>query len=223
MEYKNINIRNLYIDLLNKIKNVEGVDKEYVDGLIQVIDYHLTALDTDLFAIESVIPDNASISNPLITAEDIPAQVNSDWNATSGVAQILNKPTIPAAQVNSDWNASSGPAEILNKPTIPAVHDPLYNTVTIESQYWGSGPLADGYYHQGVSLNNRFNLTAPPLVFCVPSNNTDLEAASGEKAAFALINVAKLDNYTPTSATYMELLAKNPPTIDITVGVSGTS
>jgi uncharacterized protein (DUF736 family) len=61
-------------------------------------------------------------------------QVNSDWNAVSGVAQILNKPTlatvatsgsyndltnkpsIPAAQVNSDWNASSGVAQILNKP-----------------------------------------------------------------------------------------------------------
>ena len=42
----------------------------------------------------------------------------SDWNATTGNNQILNKPTIPAAQVNSDWNASSGVAEILNKPTI---------------------------------------------------------------------------------------------------------
>lgn len=29
-----------------------------------------------------------------------------------------NKPTIPAAQVNSDWNANSGVAEILNKPTL---------------------------------------------------------------------------------------------------------
>ena len=29
-------------------------------------------------------------------------------------------PSIPAAQVNSDWNAVSGVAEILNKPTIPA-------------------------------------------------------------------------------------------------------
>lgn len=45
------------------------------------------------------------------------AQVNSDWNASSGVAQILNKPTIPAAQVNSDWSAASGVAQILNKPT----------------------------------------------------------------------------------------------------------
>ena len=32
-----------------------------------------------------------------------------------------NLPTIPAAQVNSDWNATSGVAEILNKPTIPSL------------------------------------------------------------------------------------------------------
>ena len=39
--------------------------------------------------------------------------------ATSGSYNDLsNKPTIPAAQVNSDWNANSGVAEILNKPTL---------------------------------------------------------------------------------------------------------
>lgn len=38
--------------------------------------------------------------------------------ATSGSYNDLsNKPTIPAAQVNSDWNATSGKAQILNKPT----------------------------------------------------------------------------------------------------------
>lgn len=44
--------------------------------------------------------------------------------ATSGSYNDLsNKPTIPAAQVNSDWNAASGVAQILNKPTIPTVND----------------------------------------------------------------------------------------------------
>ena len=65
-----------------------------------------------------------------------PAQVNADWNATTGLAEISNKPnlhtvatsgqysdlsglpTIPAAQVSSDWNASSGVSQILNKPTL---------------------------------------------------------------------------------------------------------
>lgn len=84
-------------------------------------------------------------------------QQQADWNATSGVAQVLNKPTlstvatsgsygdlankptlstvatsgsyadlsnkptIPAAQVNADWNAASGMAQIMNKPTLATV------------------------------------------------------------------------------------------------------
>lgn len=78
--------------------------------------------------------------NDLSNKPTIPAaQVNSDWNANSGVAEILNKPTlatvatsgsyndlsntptIPAAQVNSDWDAASGVAQILNKPSLATV------------------------------------------------------------------------------------------------------
>lgn len=41
--------------------------------------------------------------------------------ATSGSYNDLkDKPTIPAEQVNADWNATSGKAQILNKPTIPS-------------------------------------------------------------------------------------------------------
>ena len=45
--------------------------------------------------------------------------------ATSGsYADLSNTPTIPAAQVNSDWNASSGVAQINNKPSTmtPSAH-----------------------------------------------------------------------------------------------------
>ena len=45
--------------------------------------------------------------------------------ATSGsYSDLSNTPTIPAAQVNSDWNASSGVAQILNKPSTmtPSAH-----------------------------------------------------------------------------------------------------
>ena len=37
---------------------------------------------------------------------------------TGSYNDLTNKPTIPAAQVNSDWNASSGVAQILNKPDL---------------------------------------------------------------------------------------------------------
>lgn len=41
--------------------------------------------------------------------------------ATSGSYNDLSdKPSIPAEQVNADWNATSGKAQILNKPTIPS-------------------------------------------------------------------------------------------------------
>ena len=95
--------------------------------------------------------------NDLTNKPTIPdPQVNSDWNADSGVAEILNKPTlatvatsgsyndltnkptIPAAQVNSDWNAASGVAEILNKPTLATVatsgsYNDLSDKPTIET------------------------------------------------------------------------------------------
>ena len=87
---------------------------------------------------------------------DSGAEVNvkSDWNADSGDAEILNKPSIPTLpgnatesnhgfmtssdktklngiqsgaedNVNADWDADSGDAEILNKPTIPDSADDI--------------------------------------------------------------------------------------------------
>jgi hypothetical protein len=48
---------------------------------------------------------------------DVPTGLSTDYLDGLGSPQPF--PTIPNAQVNSDWNASSGVAEILNKPTIP--------------------------------------------------------------------------------------------------------
>ena len=92
-----------------------------------------TAVQPHDLASVATTGDYDDLSNkPTIPA----AQVNADWEAKSGVAQILNKPTlaavatsgsysdlsnkpnIPAAQVNADWNAESGVAAILNKPNM---------------------------------------------------------------------------------------------------------
>ena len=61
---------------------------------------------------------------------------NQYLNAGNGWQQIsyndlTNTPPIPAAQVNSDWNATSGVEQILNKPTIPTVNDA---TLTVQRQ-----------------------------------------------------------------------------------------
>ena len=50
-----------------------------------------------------------------ITSEQIPAQVNADWNATSGAAKILNKPNLANVATSGNYN------DLTNKPTIPTV------------------------------------------------------------------------------------------------------
>ena len=89
-----------------------------------------------------------------------PAQVNSDWNATSGLAQILNKPTIPAAQVQTDWDATSGLGQILNRPDLD---DVLTGTPTFTGNTLSFNHLDGGTV--GVALPNIDEvLTGTPVV-----------------------------------------------------------
>lgn len=115
-----------------------------------------------------------------VPASQLPApsggtQVNSDWTATSGVAQILNKPTlatvatsgsytdltnkptIPAAQVQSDWNATTGVSAIANKPTLSTVatsgsYTDLSNTPTIPTALSGLSDVTMGTPSDGQVL-----------------------------------------------------------------------
>lgn len=48
-------------------------------------------------------------------------------------ADLTGKPTIPAAQVQTDWNATSGMAVLLNKPAIPSVPKVSYFSVTTDA------------------------------------------------------------------------------------------
>ncbi len=68
-------------------------------------------------------------------------QVNADWDEEDpeSKAFIRNKPSIPAPQVNADWNAVGGVAEILNKPAIPSKTSDLVNdsNFTTKGMYMG--------------------------------------------------------------------------------------
>jgi hypothetical protein len=56
---------------------------------------------------------------------NVPTGLSTDYLDGLGSPQPF--PTIPAAQVNSDWNSTSGLSEILNKPTIPTLTSDLTN------------------------------------------------------------------------------------------------
>lgn len=79
----------------------------------------------DLGAIQEKIDADHKISGDFIIDGLVNKVINikPDWDAVSGSdAEILHKPTIPAAQVQSDWNQTDSTANdyIKNKPTIPA-------------------------------------------------------------------------------------------------------
>ena len=65
-----------------------------------------------------------------ITSADVPAQVNADWNATSGAAQIMNKPEL----FSGDYN------DLTNQPTIPTVPTNV-SAFTNDAHYITSGSI----------------------------------------------------------------------------------
>lgn len=110
------------------LKNGTAVDFSVAD-LVAGLQTEITStnkLDADL------VDDTTSV-HKFVTAADKTA-----WNAKSDFSgdydDLTNKPTIPAAQVNADWNAESGVAQILNKPMLGAAASKNYtSSVTSDS------------------------------------------------------------------------------------------
>ena len=112
------------------LKNGNTIDFSVAD-LVAGLQTEITSknkLDADLV-------DDTTSAHKFVTAADKTA-----WNAKSDFSgdydDLTNKPTIPAAQVNADWNATSGVAQILNKPTIPTpvTVDQTYNAQSTNAQ-----------------------------------------------------------------------------------------
>lgn len=76
-----------------------------------------TAIGTSFFTTYDVEWINPSTNKAIINFGASLAVVAT----TGSYNDLSSKPSIPAAQVQSDWNAVSGLGAVLNKPTIPSV------------------------------------------------------------------------------------------------------
>lgn len=103
--------------------------------------YTKTEVDTLLLGKANVsdIPDMSNYYDKSETDNLLSAKADTSSLATVATSgnynDLLNKPTIPAAQVNSDWNASTGVAQILNKPDLSVITNPANITFTPESTF----------------------------------------------------------------------------------------
>lgn len=173
------------------------------------------AVDT----VNGIAPDsNGNVTVPI--PQPTP-QVRSDWYATSGVAQILNKPTlfsgnyndltnkpeIPVVtpQVNPDWNATSGKAQILNKPVL---FDGRYESLT------GKPVIPTGGGTSNITDNSQLANGAGYITDA--PNDTKWYARKGKQWVEIVAGTA-------FSGDYRDLTNKPPLNTDGTIGGSGFS
>ena len=95
-----------------------------------------------------------------ITANDVPEQVNADWNATSGEAEILNKPTLFSGSYN----------DLTDKPTIP--EEANNATLTIQRN-----ESLVGTFTADASTNTTINIVVPTTTSDLVNNSGYITAA----------------------------------------------
>lgn len=154
----------------------------------------------------------ASAGNVTINVPAPTAQVNADWNASSGVAEILNKPSIPAAQIQSDWNQANNAALdfIKNKPTIP--------TGTVESVNSGVNISVDNTDPDNPIINSladRYKTTS----------TTSNSVSNGSKSFTVDLNLSYIPLqeilvvHNPANHMHGEVTSYNPATGALVVDI----
>ena len=175
----------------------------------------------------------------LINKPSIPAaQVNSDWDAVSGVAQILNKPslatvatsgsyndlsdkpTIPAAQVQSDWSQADNtqPDFIKNKPTIPTAladlsEDTTHRVVTdTEKSTWNGKSDFSGSYND---LTDKPTIpTVNDGTLTIQQNGTTLGTFSANQSGNTTVNLTGGGGSTYTEGDGIDISSQNVISVD---------
>ena len=128
------------------------------------------------------VPENVSELNNdanYITAADIPAQVNADWNATSGVAQILNKPAISELQIQSISNDTlyftNGTFAVMSADWNNVLNKPTFGTVAFTNDYNDLTNRPDTVSH---FINDAGYITIADVPEQVQSNWIETDMAS---------------------------------------------
>ena len=154
------------------------------------------------------------------------AQVQSNWSEsdTSSKAYIQNKPTIPAAQVNADWNASSGAAQILNKPTIPTIpatatqaevdagSSTSQRTFTPQLLHDNAYIVETTYTSGSLKANKMYDFGTVSSALTIPSLDASDDLVSNALNFYALRFIAGADNLSITFPT--GVIVDDTPTIN---------
>lgn len=180
-------------------------------------------IDQEAIVVRSVKSYNDLDDKPQINSVELEGDKSASDLGFADVAMsgsyndLTDTPEIPAAQVNADWNADSGVAEILNKPTIPTKTSQLDNDsgfLTSESDPIFSASAAATITSQDITdWNNKSDfsgnyndLTNKPTI---PTKTSDLTNDGADNTS-VYVEADELATVA-TSGSYNDL--ENKPTI----------
>lgn len=148
----------VYADLTGKPTLFSG---NYAD-LVGIPSTFAPAAHTQAWSTITVTPTTLSgygITDPVVLTSG--TYSNPSWITGLAWSKITGAPNIPAAQVSSDWNASSGVAQILNKPVLfsgsytdltnkptafpPSAHNQAWSTITTTPTTLSGYGITDAY------------------------------------------------------------------------------
>lgn len=151
----------------------------------------------------AVIGSGLSWDGTTLTASGGAAQVNSDWNASSGVAQILNKPSL----------FSGAYADLTGKPTLfdgtwtSMTGKPSFATVATSGSYTDLSnkptiPAAASQSAQTRSLNTAFQISTTRATLVVYSVKITVTASiTGGQDGDVILEVASDSGFTTNVQT----------------------
>lgn len=181
-------------NVVTPTNNTDAANKKYVDDAVAGVTAPVTSVNTKTGAVVLTASDVGALPDSTV----IPAaQVQSDWNATTGMGAILNKPTIPT--VPSNVSAFTNDAGYLTSYTET---DPVYSASAAagitagDISNWNAKSDFSGSYE---------DLTNKPTIPTVPTNVSAFTNDAGY-----------LTSYTETDPVYTASAAAGITSTDIT-------
>ena len=197
-------------------------DKDYLVSLIDIPGGDIPTKTSDL------INDGEDGVHPFITAADVTPQVNSDWDATSGVAEILNKPIIPTKTSDLTNDGEDGINPFITLEDIPT---PNLNDVLLEGNISELDAKIGELYLFDTSTGAYAKMSVSDQFFALDragggtmlavDNGSNLVLNNGIAAAQINNNLLVSRNYTLPDASGTIALTSDIPTQGLTsVGLS---
>ena len=162
-----------------------------------------------------------------LPASDVSAWAKQPTKPSYSYSEIIDKPTIPAAQVQPDWNATTGLGAIKNKPvSLPASDVPSWAKSVNKPTYTASevGAAAKTIHKTTALAVASWSQAGDWYIYKVTDtslvDNTELRITGASRADLELMQEAEFNPLPDTVVGSFTIYAKKKPSAVININYS---